>query len=66
MPKMKTNKGALKRFRKTKTGKIKRSRAFAGHYFTPKSPKRKRQLRGGDAVVASCDTKRIKRLIPYV
>ncbi|PIE36038.1 50S ribosomal protein L35 [candidate division KSB3 bacterium] len=65
MPKMKTNRGAAKRFRRTKSGKIKCSKANAGHIFTKKSPKRKRHLRTGTTVDAS-DTKRVKRLIPYV
>lgn len=63
MPKMKTNKGAAKRFRKTKSGKIKRQHANAGHLFTKKTQKRKRQLRKG-ALIASFDTKRVNRLIP--
>jgi large subunit ribosomal protein L35 len=63
MPKMKTNRGAAKRFRTTKSGKIKRSKANAGHIFTKKSPKRKRHLRSS-TLIASVDQKRIKRLIP--
>ncbi len=45
MPKMKSHRGASKRFKKTKTGKIKRRRAYKGHLLTKKSPKRKRNLR---------------------
>lgn len=63
--KMKTNKGAAKRFRKTKSGKIKRHHANAAHIFTKKTRKRKRQLRSGD-LVAAADEKRIHRLIPSV
>lgn len=61
--KMKTNKGAAKRFRRTKKGKVKRMKAFAGHIFTKKSPKRRRRLRQA-TVVAAADIPRIKRLIP--
>ncbi len=64
MPKMKTSKSAAKRFRTTKTGKIKRMKAFASHYFTGKTRKRKRHLRQA-TVVATVDKPRIKRLIPY-
>jgi large subunit ribosomal protein L35 len=63
MSKMKTNKGAAKRFRTTKSGKIKRSKANAGHLFTKKTRKRKRQLRDG-TMVASVDVKKVQRLIP--
>ena len=45
MPKMKTHKGAAKRFRKTGTGKLKRAKAFKSHILTKKSAKRKRHLR---------------------
>jgi len=64
MPKMKTNKGAAKRFKKTGTGKIKRSNAFTSHILTSKTTKRKRQLRQG-STVAAVDAKNIARLIPY-
>ena len=47
MPKIKTNRGAAKRFKKTASGKIKRSCAFTSHILTSKSRKRKRNLRGG-------------------
>jgi large subunit ribosomal protein L35 len=65
MPKMKSNRGAAKRFRKTKSGKIKRSKANAGHIFTKKTTKRKRHLRDA-TLVDSSDQKRMARLIPYV
>ncbi len=48
MPKMKTNKSASKRFKVTKTGKIKRHKAFASHLKTHKSAKRRRNLRKAD------------------
>ncbi|MCP4623055.1 MAG: 50S ribosomal protein L35 [bacterium] len=63
MPKMKTNRGAAKRFRKTKSGKIKRSKANAGHFFTRKTRKRKRNLRQS-TLISSADEKRVARLIP--
>lgn len=63
MPKMKTHSGAKKRFKKTKSGKIKRSHAYAGHILTKKSPKRKRNLRKS-GLVDKTDHKRILRLLP--
>lgn len=50
MPKMKTNRGARKRFKQTGSGKVKRARANRNHILTKKAPKRKRQLRGLNAV----------------
>jgi large subunit ribosomal protein L35 len=65
MPKIKTNKGAAKRFGKTKGGKITRGKAFASHILTSKSPKRKRGLRKS-STVSTVDAKNIKRLLPYL
>ena len=65
MPKMKTNRGAAKRFKKTGSGKIKRSKAFASHILTKKSTKRKRNLRKGDLVDAS-NAKNLKKILPYM
>ncbi len=65
MPKIKTNRGAAKRFRKTGTGKIRRNQAFTSHILTKKSSKRKRDLRQG-AIVSAVDHKNIARLIPYL
>jgi len=65
MPKIKTNRGAAKRFRKTGTGKIRRNKAFKSHILTKKSTKRKRGLRQG-AIVAKTDERNISRLIPYI
>lgn len=65
MPKLKTNRGAAKRFRKTGTGKIKAKRAFARHILTKKSANRKRGLRT-PKFVDRTDAKGIKRLVPYV
>ena len=64
MPKLKTNRGAAKRFRITKNGKFKRSHAYAKHLFTGKSPKRRRTLRKSTAV-SDGDLKRVKRMLPY-
>jgi large subunit ribosomal protein L35 len=65
MPKIKTNRGAAKRFRKTGTGKIRRNKAFTSHILTKKTTKRKRELRQG-SIVSSVDHKNISRLIPYM
>ncbi len=62
MPKMKTHRGAAKRFKKTGTGKITRSRRNKQHILTKKTPKRKRHLRKG-ALVSAVDAKRIKQMI---
>jgi large subunit ribosomal protein L35 len=63
MPKMKTNRSAAKRFKKTATGRLKRGRQNRRHILTKKTPKRKRQLRRA-ALVSKADEKRIKRLLP--
>lgn len=63
MPKMKTHRGAAKRFKRTGTGKIKRHRAFGSHLLTKKSAHRKRRLRRSVTVSAS-DYKRIDQLLP--
>jgi large subunit ribosomal protein L35 len=65
VPKLKTNRGASKRFRKTGTGKIKAKRAFARHILTKKSANRKRGLRS-PKFVGKGDTKGIKALVPYI
>jgi large subunit ribosomal protein L35 len=64
MPKLKTHKGAQKRFRLSATGKVKRGHAFARHILTKKSTKRKRQL-DIDALVSKADEKPTKRMLPY-
>jgi len=64
MPKLKTNKGAAKRFRITKKGKIKRAKAGKRHILTKKSRKRKRYLRKNRSLKGS-GGKLIKRLMPY-
>ncbi len=65
MPKIKTSRGAAKRFKLTKSGKIKRSKAFASHILTKKNAQRKRDLRQG-TVVASSEVKMIKKICPYI
>ncbi|MBE0557926.1 MAG: 50S ribosomal protein L35 [Proteobacteria bacterium] len=65
MPKIKTNRGAAKRFRKTGTGKIRRNKAFTSHILTKKTTKRKRDLRHS-VLVAKVDERNISQLIPYM
>jgi large subunit ribosomal protein L35 len=62
MPKLKSNRGARKRFSVTGTGKIKRRKAYTSHILTKKSSKRKRNLRQG-ALVSPANDKRIRRQI---
>ncbi len=62
MPKIRTNRSAAKRFKKTGSGKFKRSKAFKGHLLTGKSSKRKRNLRKA-GLVDKADQKRVKRLL---
>jgi large subunit ribosomal protein L35 len=64
MPKLKTHKGAAKRFKKTGTGKVKRSKAFLRHILTSKDKKRKSQL-GTSTLVSDADAPKVKRMIPY-
>lgn len=63
MPKMKTKKGAAKRFKKTANG-FKRKQAFRSHILTKMSTKRKRNLRG-TTMVHEADEASVKRLLPY-
>lgn len=63
MPKMKTNRGAAKRFKKTASG-FKRGHAFTSHILTKMSQKRKRNLRG-TTQVDSADIKAVKRMLAY-
>ncbi len=62
MPKIKTHKGAAKRFKLTGSGKIVRLKAYKSHILTKKNAKRKRRL-GDETLVSSADRKRIKRLL---
>ncbi len=62
MPKVKTHRGAAKRFKVTSTGKIRRRRAFANHILEKKPSKRKRRLQRPDLVAAQ-DSKRVRRML---
>ena len=63
MPKMKSHRGAAKRFSKTGSGKIRRQKAFKQHILTKKNTKRKRRLREPD-LVAHADEGRVRRMLP--
>ncbi|NLL17537.1 MAG: 50S ribosomal protein L35 [Clostridia bacterium] len=65
MPKMKTHRGAAKRFKVTGTGKIKRAKAYKSHILEKKSRKRKRNLRQG-GLVSAADAKNMKKILPYL
>ena len=64
MPKIKSNRGAAKRFKSTASGRFKRAQSFKRHILTKKSTKRKRQLRGS-LMIAEADTGLVKRMLPY-
>lgn len=64
MPKLKTNKGAAKRFKKTASGKWKRSKSNASHILTKKTAGRKRSLRR-PTLVSKAEKKRVGRMLPY-
>jgi large subunit ribosomal protein L35 len=64
MPKMKTKRGAAKRFRLSARGKIKRSRAYKRHILTSKTTKRKRHL-DMEALVSKADARRVREMLPY-
>jgi len=64
MPKIKTNRGAAKRFRKTGSGKFKCGHAFKSHILTKMSTKRKRGLRAPNTV-AKVDAPSVARMLPY-
>lgn len=65
MPKMKTNRGAAKRFKVTGTGKLKRAKAFKSHKLTSKTAKAKRNLRKA-GYVSPTQEKTMKKLLPYL
>ncbi len=65
MPKIKTNRGAAKRFQKSASGHIKRARAYHNHILTKKDAKRKRRLQTMTAV-AEVDAAMVRRMIPYL
>ena len=63
MPKMKSHRGAKKRFKITGTGKVKRMKAFKSHILTKKTSKRKRRLRQSAIITTPGEAKNIKRLL---
>lgn len=65
MPKIKTNRAAAKRFRKTGTGKFMRARANKSHILTKKPSKRTRRLRQ-TALVDSANSRALSRMLPYM
>ncbi|AFH49147.1 Ribosomal protein L35 [Ignavibacterium album JCM 16511] len=62
MPKMKSNRGAAKTFKKTASGRFKRKKAYKSHILTSKSRKRKRNLRK-PTLVSKADEKRVKIMV---
>jgi large subunit ribosomal protein L35 len=64
MPKIKTCKGAAKRFKLTKKGKVKFKKAYKSHILEHKSPKMKRQARKNSYIHAA-DVKNVKQMLPY-
>ena len=64
MPKIKSHRGAAKRFKKTAKGKFLRGKAFKRHILTSKPTRRKRQMRGTQ-VVDKADQAKLKRMLPY-
>jgi len=65
MPKMKTNRGAAKRFKKTGSGRFKCKHSHLRHILTKKSTKRKRNLRAG-SMIHDSDVAMVRRMLPYV
>lgn len=64
MPKLKTHKGAAKRFRVSATGKVKRGHSHARHILTKKDTKRKRKL-DKDVIISPHDAELVRRMLPY-
>ena len=64
MPKLKSHRGAAKRFKKTATGKFIRGKAFKQHILTSKDRSRKRKLKGTVVVAAAVQAK-LRRMLPY-
>lgn len=65
MPKIKTNRAAAKRFKKTATGKLKRNKAYKSHILTKKSTKRKRNLRQA-TITDATNVKNMKKVLSYL
>ena len=64
MPKLKTHRGAAKRFKRTASGRFKRSKAYKSHILTKKTTKRKRKL-DTSTLVDPSDQRRVARMLPY-
>jgi large subunit ribosomal protein L35 len=64
MPKLKSNRGAAKRFKRTASGKYKRAQSHLNHILTKKSTKRKRHLRAA-SMVDDRDTRAVRQMLPY-
>ena len=64
MPKLKSHRGAAKRFRSTATGKFKRGKAYKSHILTKKTTKRKRKL-ATPTLISKADHKKVQRMLPY-
>jgi large subunit ribosomal protein L35 len=64
MPKMKTHRGAAKRFRSTASGRFKRSKAYKSHILTKKTTKRKRKL-DTPTLISDADHEKVSRMLPY-
>ena len=64
MPKLKTHRGAAKRFKSTSSGRFKRSKAYTSHILTKKTTKRKRKL-DTPTLVSSADRRRVEHMLPY-
>jgi large subunit ribosomal protein L35 len=64
MPKLKTHRGAAKRFKSTATGRFKRAKAYKNHILTKKTRKRKRQL-DTPTLISGSDQRRVEQLLPY-
>jgi large subunit ribosomal protein L35 len=64
MPKIKTNRAAAKRFKRTGSGKLKRMKSLKNHILTKKTRKRKRKLRQS-TLVSKADAPRVRMMVPY-
>ena len=65
MPKIKTHRGAAKRFKATGKGRLKHKQPYTSHILTSKTAKRKRQLRQV-AYLSTAETKSLRVLLPYL
>jgi large subunit ribosomal protein L35 len=64
MPKLKTHRGAAKRFKSTASGRFKRSKAYKSHILTKKTTKRKRKL-DTPTMISDADQARVEKMLPY-